>query len=203
MRRLLFALVALACAPSVAGAQRTVAGATYNYSFPALDIDRYVGADSWYGFTVDVRRRLTKNPNMLVGLSSGWHVFYSNVNRVIEFQNGAVSGDQYRNFNIIPILANATYLLGQDGQTRPYVALHTGAYWARQDLELGLYLYSESNWHFGITPEFGVNFPMRPGTSVYFNARYHYLFSAGEYLRGDSLTLSFLTLGVGFAWTSY
>jgi hypothetical protein len=98
-------------------------------------------------------------------------------------------------------LRRAGQALGQDGQTRPYVALHAGAYWVQQDLELGLYRYTETNWHFGVAPEFGVNFPTGNATSVYFNGRYHYLFPSGEYLGGSSLTLSYLSLGVGFAWT--
>ncbi|MGH7306593.1 MAG: hypothetical protein ACRELZ_25205 [Candidatus Rokuibacteriota bacterium] len=202
MHRSTLLLMTLALLPSAAGAETNMAGVTYNYSFPAVDIDKYVGADSWYGFTVDFRRRMTGNPNTLVGISSGWHVFYDTVNQVIELDNVAISGDQYRSFNVIPILANATRLLGKDGETRPYVALHAGAYWIEQELDIGLYAYTKSNWHFGMAPEVGVTFPVRTDGSVYFNARYHYPLSGGDYLGGDSLTLPFLTLGVGIAWTS-
>ena len=99
-------------------------------------------------------------------------------------------------------LANVTRLLGKDGEMRPYVALHAGAYWVEQELDIGLYAYTLSNWHFGMAPEVGLTLPMHSEASVYVNARYHYLFAAGEYLGGDSLTLPFLTLGVGIAWTS-
>jgi hypothetical protein len=202
MRRFLLSLAVVALGPSVTAAQTNVAGITYNYSFPAVDIDKYVGADSWYGFTVDLRREVTGRPNTLVGLSSGWHVFYDTVHEVIELEQGAISGEQYRSVNVIPILASATRLFGKDGETRPYVALHAGTYWVQQELDLGLYIYEVSNWHFGMAPEVGLTLPMRNDASVYVNARYHYLFPAGEYLGGDSLTLPFLTLGVGIAWTS-
>lgn len=199
-KRILLSLWALALVPAVAGAQPNFAGVTYNFSFPAVDIDRYVGQDSWYGVTVDFRRHMTGNPNLLLGITSGWYVFYDNVNQVIALGNGAISGDQYRNFNIVPILVNATYLLGDSYQTRPYFALHAGPYYARQQLDIGLYSITQSNWHFGLAPEFGVTFPMQTQTEFYFNLRYHYLFAAGDYLGGQSLTLPFFTLGAGFAW---
>jgi hypothetical protein len=200
MRRFLLSLAVVTLGASVAGAQTNFAGITYNYSFPAVDIEKYVGTDSWYGFTVDLRREVTGKRNVLVGLSSGWHVFYDNVNQVIELDNGAISGEQYRNFNIVPILANVTRVLGNEGERRPYVSLHAGAYWVEQELDIGLYALTTSNWHFGMAPELGVTFPVRTDASAYFNARYHYLFSGGDYIGGDALTLPFLTLGVGIAW---
>jgi len=196
----LLSVLTLALVPSVAGAQMTFAGLTYNFSFPAVDLDRYVGQNSWYGATLDLRKHLTGNPHVLMGFSTGWYVFYNNVNQLIELDNGAISGDQYRNFNIVPLLANATYLLGTSDQARPFVTLHAGAYYARQQLDIGLYSITQSNWHFGVAPEFGVVFPVQTETDMYINMRYHYLLGAGDYLGGSSLTLPFFTIGVGVAW---
>jgi len=196
----LLSVLTLALVPAVAGAQTNFAGVTYNFSFPAVDLDHYVGQNSWYGVTVDFRRHLTGNQNVLLGLSTGWYVFYNNVNQVINVDNAAISGEQYRNFNIIPILVGATYLIGHGDQARAFVGLHAGPYYARQQLDIGLYSIDKSNWHFGVAPEFGVTFPVQTETDVYFNLRYHYLFSAGDYLGGGALTLPFLTIGAGFAW---
>jgi hypothetical protein len=201
-RSILLALIlATMLLPAAASAQRSFAGLTYNYSFPAVDLDGFVGQDSWYGITLDMRRALTSNPKWLVGLTTGWYVFYNNVNTTIDLGNGAISGEQYRNFNIVPVLASINYMMGDRRTTHPYIGFHIGAYYARQQLDLGLYSLDESNWHFGLAPEGGIVFPLHQyNSSFYFNVRYHYLYEAGGYLGDQALTLPFLTLGAGFAW---
>lgn len=201
MVRALLPLLTVLLLPVVAGAQMRYAGLTYNYAFASSDLDRIVGSDSWYGMSLDIRRDVPGRNNVLVGLSTGWHVFYDNTSRVIEIDNGAVSGQQYRNFNVIPILANVSLFLGERGQPRPYVAFHAGPYYVRQILDIGLYRYTAGNWHFGIAPEAGVTFPVGRDIHFYVNGRYHYPFSGGDYLGGESLKLPFTTLGAGFAWS--
>jgi hypothetical protein len=196
----LLLVLAMALVPAAASAQRNFGGLTYNFSFPAVDLERYVGENSWYGATLDLRRQMPSHPNITYGLSSGWYVFYNNVNELIEVPHGAISGEQYRNFNIIPILAGTQYSLGAEGGTRPYVGFNLGAYYARQELDIGLYAITETNWHFGVAPEAGVVFPAGHDGEFYFNARYHYLWEAGGYLGDQALTLAFFTLGIGFAW---
>lgn len=193
-------LLALALLPAAADAQKAFGGVTYNFSFSAVDLQEYVSADSWYGATVDLRNQFTDNPNISFGLSSGWYVFYNNVDRLIEIPNGAVSGLQYRNFNIVPILGSVHYYLGKEGGARPYAGINVGAYYARQELAIGLYSFTESNWHFGFAPEIGFAYPFQYESVIYGNVRYHYLLEAGEYLGDRSLTLGFLSLAIGMAW---
>jgi len=200
-RALMGLILAAMLLPNVASAQDGVEGITYNYSFPAVDLDKYVGKDSWYGVTLDLRRPLPQRPHLLVGLSSGWYVFYDNANRTIDFGQGAVSGQQYRNFNIVPILAGATLMLGDSKVTHLFVGFNGGGYYARQQLDIGLYSFEESNWHWGVAPEAGIVVPMQYGHSAaYVNVRYHLLYKAGGYLGDQSMELGFLTLGVGGAW---
>jgi len=193
-------LLTLVLVPAASAANRGFGGFTYNYSFSTLDLQTYVDENSWYGATIDVRRYLTDSKNLTFGLSTGWYIFYNSVDQVIEVPNGAVSGLQYRNFNILPILAGLHYAVGNPHGLRPYVGLNAGAYYARQEFDIGIYAKTPDNWHFGLAPEAGVLYPVWYETYFYCNARYHYLFPAGGYLAGQALELGFLTLAVGIVW---
>jgi hypothetical protein len=166
---------------------------SYQPAAPLSNTQDFTDNFTWRGVGVDYKRMV--KPNLTVGLSFGWHVFNQETDDVVSAFGLDISGDQFRYVNSWPVLANVSYFFGQPGRARPYLGANVGGYLMEHRLEIGLFAFDETNFHFGFAPEAGIAFPVRENVSALINARYNYALSAGSV---DDQT--YLNLSVGLAW---
>ena len=166
--------------------------AGYSVGIPLQDTKDYIGQTSWLGFTIE-GRHFTR-PNLTLGLLTGWTTFNTKDYRSDTTGNTTVTGVQARFLNIFPLLGTAHLYFGDRDGAKFYAGGGVGTYWMERKTELGLYAFTEKNWHFGVAPELGLMIP-RGRTSWTLSARYNYAFSAGNV--GDQ---SWLSVSIGFQY---
>ncbi|MGH7726690.1 MAG: hypothetical protein ACREOU_14785 [Candidatus Eiseniibacteriota bacterium] len=188
-------LGALATTVPDASASRLLTG-YYEMSFPSGDTKNWVDNESWVGFSMEGRYFLKSN--LSVGWSVGVHSLYEHVNGITELGRFDVSGDQYRNLNVFPILATGHAYLGEWEGTRPFVGMGAGVFANRQLLDVGAYTVNLTEWQFGFSPEVGVIVPLEWDSRLTIHARYHYPIEGGKYLDGRAHSFPFVSLGVGY-----
>ena len=177
---------------------------SYDVGFPLGETSDYIGNTSWRGFTVQGRSFI--KPNISVGGSFSWQVFYEQVDEVVEFSyqpeevdrpiNGALSGKQFRYINTLPIMVNIHYYMGDAliDAVRPYAGLSLGTAPTKQRTEVGIIAIDEFNWHFALAPEIGILVPIDTGVDFFGSLKYNLALKAN-----DSITHSYLNIQVGLA----
>jgi hypothetical protein len=168
---------------------------TYTVSFATGDAGKYIGSASFRGFTFDGRGFVSDQVS--IGGLFNWATFYEKLAGE-SFTSGTatLTGTQYRYINAFPMLLTGNYYLGTDEfEPRVYLGAGAGAYDIIQRTNAGVWSIEDNYWHFGISPEVGLLYPM--GLDSYFNIslRYHYAFKAKE-----TIDYSWFGLSVGFAW---
>lgn len=186
--------VGLACALAPAAQAQYYGGLQYNWSLPVGDTKDFVDNDSWIGLALD--GQWLRGDRASIGFVLGWNELYQRTSETIVFTGGAATGDQYRHFNIFPLLLSGRFLLRSEG-TRPYVGLGAGGYWIFQRFDFGQSSFSQDDIVFGVMPEIGVLVPMRSGAGLQLSARYHVPFSAGDWIGGGERSWQYLSIGVG------
>jgi hypothetical protein len=191
------ALAALAALPASAARAQSYASVSYEVSFPSGSTRDFIDNESWVGFTLEGRRFV--RPQLTAGFLAGYYDFYRSTTEPLQFDNGTVTGDTYRNLAAVPLLLTVDiFPTGgrRDGGVLPFIGIGAGAYWIRQHLEIGTGYSREDSWHFGIMPEVGVAIPVRAGGFTTLMARYHYPFEAGSYIGGQSFSFPYFSFGI-------
>lgn len=166
---------------------------TYSVGVPFEDTKDYVAQTSWLGFSIEGRQFV--NGTTTVGISAGWQTLDERAYRTSQLGSATtVTGTQYRYQNVFPALATAHLYFGSPETAKLYVGGGVGAYWIERRTEVGLYAFTEKNWHFGVAPEVGLVMPSGSTSWVVF-ARYHYAFEAG-----DQAAQQWLTIQVGLQY---
>ncbi|MFC2086045.1 hypothetical protein ACFLRO_02405 [Bacteroidota bacterium] len=191
-------------AAQISRAQSNLTAISYEVSLPLSDTKDFTNKTSFIGFMFDTRRFV--QPNTTVGVSLGLHVFDDKVNDEVlhlgdVFENDRnvdIWGTQYRYINSWPLMLNSFYYFGDRRSTvRPYLGTGVGAYIARRRVDAGLSSFAETKWQFGFSPELGLLYEMGE-MNLLLKATYNYGLKAG-----NAPALSYLTFGLGFAWTGY
>jgi hypothetical protein len=186
----------LAASARSAAAQHQVVGFSYDWSLPVGDLNNFISNDSWIGMMFEGRSM--RGDRMSVGAQVGYYAFYTNTSGTITAKQGAISGQQYRHLDAVPLMASFYVHGGQPGGARPYIGLGTGVYYLHQTLDIGVYRYTTDNWIFGVAPEIGILLPYRGYTGTTIHVRYNLPISAGSFLSGEARSLQYLTIGFGF-----
>jgi outer membrane protein W len=172
-------------------------GFEYNTVLPSGDVTDFTGDWSWRGGSFGGRRMVRDNTS--VGFWAGWHVMNEVSAETVSIRGADnsldFSGTQYRYLNSFPIMVNAHWYGGTMGRLRPYVGVNVGTYFIERRVEVGLFLFDDDNWHFGLAPEAGFTFPIGWRARGLFNARFNWAASAGG--SGD---ITYWNLGFGIAW---
>ena len=185
-------------------AQSNLTAISYEVSFPLSDTKNFTNSTSFIGFNFDARRFI--QPNATIGLSIGLNVFDDKVDdQLINLEgifenerNIDVWGTQYRYINAWPIMGTAFYYMGDRRSTvRPYVGTGLGVFAARRRLDIGLTTLAETKWQFGFAPEVGLLYNMGE-LNLLLKGSYNYGLKTG-----DVNALSYVRVGIGFAWTGY
>ena len=193
-------LLCLVVVGSLATAQ-TMTGLTYNVGFPSGNTKNFSGDVSWRGFGIDIR--YFSDENLSLGGSFSWNIFDQLSRETIQLESGAVSGTNIRYINSFPFLLNAFYYF-QDPRREltPYVGINTGVYYIIQRFEIGVVAFENDNWHFALSPEAGIVWPVDRNTSILLGFRYNYPFDSGTSIGGrENNTWPYWGLNVGLGWT--
>lgn len=189
---LLAALGVTGAAPATA---QVLGGLTYSWANPAGDLNRkFIGNDSWLGFSVEGRRFI--NPNTTVGLSLGYTAFYESTTEAIFFPGGTVSGDQYRSLNVFPLLVTGHLYSRAGGRIQTYFGLGVGVYYMKQLMDVGPATVTTTNWILGFAPELGFILNKGAQIEIAIFGKYNYPANAGKYLGGESGSYQYLSVGL-------
>ncbi len=193
-------LLAIVFFATALSAQSFLSVLSYSTALPAGNTADFVDDFSWRGFAIE-GRSFTKR-NLSFGIMFGWNYFDQRTSETVQVTNGAVTGTQIRYLDVIPIMASMHYYFGPKRRKamRPYAGLSAGTYIISQRLDIGIWTFRRSNWHFGVAPELGVLVPLG-NTSLSLAVKYNYAFDAGEtFLEFNDNSHSFITFNVGFAF---
>jgi hypothetical protein len=168
---------------------------SYSMSLPTGDAHDYIQNTSFRGLGLSGRRFV--KPNLTVGLLFGWNILYERTDRIIDIENGHVSGDQLRHINAFPMMVGAHLYMGQRGKFRPYLAANVGAYYVMKRLDIGVYRFQDDHFHFGVAPEVGFLLPAG-GSAVIGSIRYNHAFATD-----DSIDYTFWSFNIGMVVSEY
>jgi len=194
MKKILFiiSLCFVTIGAAVAQGNTTI---SYSVGFPVGDLSDYIQNVSWRGVTIDYRKMI--NPNVGVGFSTGWNVFYENMGRdTYTIDNVSITGKQYRYSNHIPIYINPTYYLKPGETINPFFSLGIGTIWSLRNTDMNLYTFEQESWGFALAPEVGLHYSIDEAAAFTVSGKLNYAFKSGE-INADQ---SFFTLNVGFTF---
>lgn len=169
---------------------------TFNYSigFPVGNLSEFTQKTSFRGATLDFRKMV--QPNIGVGFSVGWSVFYEELAKdTYTLDNASFTGKQYRYSNHVPMMINPTYYLKPGESLNPYVSLGIGTMYTRRNTDMNLYTLEQEAWNFLLQPEVGLQYLLNDAFAVNISGKFNYGFKAGNEIDAAQ---SFFTLNIGF-----
>ena len=193
--RNLYITILMVLAGISASAQGSMFGMSYQMALPVGTTADFISTFSGRGFGIDYKGYVS--PDVTVGGSVGWNVFYEAKPEATYFLDGgntAVTGQQWRYINSFPFLLTVDYFLGDYGDPRIFVGGGVGAYRIYERTDMGIYTIEPREWHFGIAPEVGVAVPMNRDAYFLGSLRFNYAFASGSI---DNV--SYLGVNLGFA----
>jgi hypothetical protein len=175
-------------------AQEGLFALTYNMGLASGSTADFINKYSWRGFGIDGRSFVTDNISL--GGSFSWNVFYEEeVNETYTEGNQSLTGNFYKSINAFPINFTAHYYFNDyDAPARIHVGMGVGASKINQRTEFGIWQISHNYWHFNVTPDIGVLFPINYRSNFFVSARYNYAFKAKD------KDFGYFGFNVGFAW---
>lgn len=168
---------------------------SYSIGFPVGDLSDFIQQPSWRGITLDYRKMV--NPNIGVGFSAGWNVFFEEMDRdTYTIDNQSLTGKQFRHSNHIPLYINPTYYLKPGESMNPFFSLGIGTIYTLRNTDMNLYTLEQEAWGFALAPEVGLQYSIDDATALTVSGRFNYGFQAGEINSAQS----FFTLNLGFSF---
>ena len=182
-------------------AQKGYGGISWNISVPTEDLKDFIDETSFRGFGIEFRSFITKH--ISIGGVTGWNIMDQRLSGTFELENGAITGTQIRYLNSFPIMLTSHLHIGSPrAAIRPYIGLGAGAYYITERFEIGVNLFEESNWKFGIAPEIGFLFPT-DYVSIMTSLKYNQAFESGESISKESRSTSYWGINIGILFPTY
>lgn len=195
-----FALTILLFSSSYAQKEQWYGAFTYSLSVPTGDTKDIIGVISWRGVGLDYRYMLQKN--LSVGVYFGWNTFFERVTGLTELNTdppGAIYGTQDNTINSFPIMASAHYYLGERKQLRPFIGMNAGGSVMLQQKAIGIFVWNNDQWQWGIAPEAGVAIPIDRDFGLMVNTKYNMFFSGEDAIRKD-VNNAYWSINIGLIW---
>jgi hypothetical protein len=173
---------------------------SYSTALPVGHTSDFIDDFSWRGFSIEGRSFTQRN--LSFGIMFGWNYFDQRTDETVQIPDGAVTGTQIHYLDVIPIMANVHYYFGKKRRKsmRAYMGLSAGTYIISQRMDIGIWAFRRSNWHFGVAPEVGVLVPLG-STSLALAVKYNYAFNAGEtFFDANDNSHSYISFNIGFAF---
>lgn len=183
-------------------AQNKLTALTYNVGFASGDTKKFIDEASWLGFGFDFRTYKDRKSPIMYGFHFAWQVFDKRTSDTAVFEAGAVTGVQRRYINALPFLLTGHYYVGNAQGTKGFFGLGAGAYYIIDRLEIGVSAFESNNWHFGVMPEAGIQFPLANVDGL-LSAQYHYAFKSGETVTGEGRAESYWVISAGVGWKGW
>lgn len=202
MKKLILSVVLLVVMSSSAFAQDNITAVTYQVSIPQGDFSNYIDETSWIGWGIEGKHFRSSTSNWTLGFAFSWHVFDMKFTGTTNMENGAVTGTQRRYTNSLPFLLTTNYYLNRKNSVKPFVGIGAGAYYIIQRLDIGVFAHEYTNWHFGVAPEIGFQFPLGDIEGM-FSVKYNYAFKSGDSVQGDGQEYQYITAVIGLAYAQW
>jgi outer membrane protein W len=195
MKKIFLSLVVSFLAVGAVNAQNNV-GFSYAMGFGTGDLADFINQPSFRGFSFDYRNLVT--PNVGVGFTVGWNVFYQEANKdSYTYGNSTLTGKQYRYSNHVPLFASGTYYLSPGETFNPFVGLGVGTIYTRRNTDMNLYTVEQEAWNFGLQPEVGFQYLFDDATAGTISVKFNQGFKAGNELDSSQ---SFISLNFGLTF---
>lgn len=167
----------------------------YTMSFGVGETGDYINKASFRGFTFEGREFVSENVSL--GGVFTWSTFYEKLtDESFTEDDMTITGTQYRYLNAFPILFQAHYYLStEDDKPWIYLGCGTGAYKMIQRTDVGIWTLEDNKWHFGVSPEVGLYYPISGSTGINISLKYNYVLKTSE-----TMDYSWFGLNVGIAW---
>ena len=184
----------LVCSVSMMRAQSNTY-LTYGMGFGTGDLGEFISKASFRGASVDYYKMT--QPNLGVGFSLGWNVFYEETPYdTYTADNVSLSGKQFRYSNHVPMLAGANYYLDPGEKISTFLGANLGVMYTRRNTDMNLYTLEEEAWNFTVQPQIGVQFNNSLSSAMTVMLKYYMGFKAGDLDENQS----YLSLNVGFVF---
>lgn len=171
---------------------------TYSMGFATGDLADYISQPSFRGATMEFRKMV--KPNIGVGLTFGWNVFYEEMSREsYSMGSSTLTGKQFRYSNNFPMLLGANYYFSPDEKFNPYVGMGIGTIYTRRNTDMNLYTVEQEAWNFALVPEVGFLYSLSDGAAILVAGRFNQGFKAGNELDAAQ---TYFTLNVGFSFVN-
>jgi len=191
----IFSIMLVTCGALQAQSNFTVA---YSMGFASGDLSDFISQASFRGATMEFRKMV--QPNIGVGLTFGWNVFYEELSREsYTAGSSTLTGKQFRYSNHFPMLLGGNYYFSPGEQFNPFVGLGVGTIYTRRNTDMNLYTVEQEAWNFALQPEVGFLYTLTDGAAIYLSGRFNQGFKAGNELESDQ---SYFTLNVGFSFVN-
>jgi outer membrane protein len=171
---------------------------SYSMGFAAGDLADYISQPSFRGAAMEFRKMV--KPNIGVGLTFGWNVFYEEMSREsYTLGSSTLTGKQYRYSNNFPMLLGGNYYFSPGEKFNPFVGLGIGTIYTRRNTDMNLYTVEQEAWNFALVPEVGFLYSLTDGAAILVAGRFNQGFKAGNELDAAQ---SYFTLNVGFSFVN-
>jgi hypothetical protein len=159
-------------------AQENLFSIQYSIGFATGDLKDFNNSASFRGMSFEYRYMM--QPNMGVGLETGYNLFYDRLDYATYTQGTqSLSGIQYRYTHAVPVLAALDYYLKPDTQFNPFVGLGLGTLYTSRDLDMGMFTMESDVWQFALRPQIGVLITT-PSADLIVAAKYFSGFKAND-----------------------
>jgi hypothetical protein len=159
-------------------AQENLFSIQYSIGFATGDLKDFNNSASFRGMSFEYRYMM--QPNMGVGLETGYNLFYDRLDYATYTQGTqSLSGIQYRYTHAVPVLAAFDYYLKPDTQFNPFVGLGLGTLYTSRDLDMGMFTMESDVWQFALRPQIGVLITT-PSADLIVAAKYFSGFKAND-----------------------
>jgi len=176
-------------------AQENVYSFTYTMGFSTGDFGDFISKPSFRGATFDYRRLL--QDNIGVGIEIGWNAWYEEMDYATytPSETGSISGKQFRYCSTVPMLVSANYYILPGEKFNPFGGLGIGTQFTANEVDMGVWAFTDDVWHFLIKPEIGAIIEVAPGLGVIMSGKYYMAFETK-----DVSSRSYIAANVGLAW---
>ncbi|WP_430815961.1 OmpW family outer membrane protein [Carboxylicivirga sp. RSCT41] len=180
---------------SIGVSAQTKTNVHYGMALPLGDTKDFINPTSFRGANFEYEKFV--KPEVGVGFFIGWNTFYEAKERgTYPIENGAITSNQYRYLNVIPIHATGKYYFaGDDAGVRPYVGFGFGTYYVEQRNDNGLFSTADKGWTWGLAPKAGVMIPINYKVSCSLSLDYSTSFKSSDLPQSN-----WFGINVGLSW---
>jgi hypothetical protein len=192
-------LSAVVVAGPLLAQDRLLTATEYSVAIPLGDTPTFGGGGSWTGAAWE--GRWLSRSNASVGGLIGFNEFHRRESGTFDFPGGAVTGDQYRDLILIPLLVTgAWYFDSNPDDPRWYVGAGGGMQYTDQFFQVGIDQRHQRNWNAVLVPEIGLTFSAWYATGGILSLRYHFPSESGAFLGKDQRRFQYVSLSLGFGY---